>query len=516
MKKSISIYAIKTLFFSIIIFSSCSKTPDNLLIVPADTKVVMTMNIKSIVEKADPEKVSEMDMYKAIMQEIKNDNRELASILDELKKDPFATGIDPRKDIVGFLVDKSAKDKYMCLSAVLKDKHKFKETVKFLIETSGKDLKIMMSEDIFYIQLSLYNYLVWDDDKMLIANAISAGETKKQRSDILSLFSLENNITENEQFNAFLKHKKDINVWFSYDILKSLPNYQALSTQINQTMLNGTSINSYISFDEKRINWAFEMIPGEEYKKMMGDKKFFFDSFEGDIIKLIPGNQLITMSSAINMKEYYAQLLQQPNMKKSVEAIETQSGINVEEVIETIKGNLVMGIHDFKPAPQFAVAVELHTNEKISNILEKYPQISKNGNLYTFNNATMPVFMVLDKKFCFISNDQQLCNFISEGSYPEANLLSTETGKNVQKCPAYFNFNLNKSDYPADVMAMLEANPQPALILKILDEYAINLEFKTSDMYHGELNLNTTEQEGNSLFNLIALLNSYYKDIVSL
>ena len=68
MKKSISIYAIKTLFFSIIIFSSCSKTPDNLLIVPADTKVVMTMNIKSIVEKADPEKVSEMDMYNAIMQ----------------------------------------------------------------------------------------------------------------------------------------------------------------------------------------------------------------------------------------------------------------------------------------------------------------------------------------------------------------------------------------------------------------------------------------------------------------
>jgi len=476
----------------------------------------MTMDIKSIAEKADPEKISQMEMYKAIMQEIKTDNRELASLIEDLKKDPFATGIDPRKDLVGFLFDKSEKDKYMCLSAVLKDKHKFKETVKYLIETSGNDQKIMVNEDIFYVQLSLYNYLVWDDDKVLIANAINAGETQKQRTDILGLFKLENNITENKQFTDFLKNKKDINVWFSYDILKSLPNYQALSGQINQAMLDGTSINSYISFDEKRINWSFEMIPGEAYKKMMDGKKMFFDNFTGDILKLVPGNQLITMGSAVNMKEYYAQMLEQPNMKQSVEAIEAQTGIKLNELFETIRGNIVLGIHNFNPIPQFVVAMELNNKEKISGILEKYPQVSKSGNLYSLSTGTMPFYMVLDNKYFYLTNDHELSLTISQGNYPETNLLSTETGKNIQKCPAYFNFNLNKSDYPADVMAMLEANPQSAIILRIIDEYATNLEFKTSDLYHGELNLNTTEQQGNSLFNLISLLNSNYKEIVTL
>jgi hypothetical protein len=499
-----------------LVLTSCSKTPENITLIPANTKVVVSFNVQSIAEKADLQKVAEMQIFKALQQEIKSDNRQLAQIFDEMREDPRATGIDFKEELIGFLYQKSDKEIYTCLTAELSDDNKFKSLVKNIAEMSGKDIHIMLAEDVTYIQLDYETLLAWDDDKAVFSVSTDYDGNKNQGKNILELFKLEENISSNDAFTDFMSSRKDISMWFSYDIITSMPQYSQLKEQMGGDYLKGSYLNSYISFEKEKISWTFDMKFSDEYAKMFDTEKVLNKEFSNDLLKLFPAKQLLTMSYAVNAKEYYAMMSKQKMWKSYEDAFSLNTGMELKEFIESIKGNIIISLYDLKPAPQIAMAMELNDKTVISNLMDTIPGISKQGNLYTFNAGFSNIFMILDDNLCYITNDQELSNVISQGNYPDDVLQGTETGKKIMQFPAYMFFNLNKNEYPADVIAMAEANPKMALTLKIIDEYATSMEIKMLNKNSVELAINTTDQSANSLYTLIALFDKHYKQIVAL
>jgi hypothetical protein len=516
MKKNFFQFTVYLMVTMALVLTSCSKTPENVKLIPENTKIVASFNLPSIAEKADLPKVTQMQIFKALQQEIKSENRQLALIFDEMREDPAATGIDLRKELIGFLYQKNEKEIYTCLTAVLSDDNKFKSLVKNIAEMTGKDIHIMLAGDVTYIQLDYKTLLAWDDDKAIIAYSADIEGYKNHKENVLELFKLEKNISSNKQFEEFMENRKDISMWFSFDIISSLPQYAQLKEQMGGDYMKGSYFNSYISFEKEKISWVFDMNYSEEYLKMYNPEKIINREFNADLLKLIPSKQLLTVSYAVNVKEYLAVMSKQKIWKNYENAFNMNTGMDLNEIVSSIKGNLILSIYDLKPAPQMALAMELNDKTVISNLLDTIPGINKNGNLYSLNAGLTNVFIVLDDNLCYITNDAELSNVISQGNFPEEVLQGTEVGKKVMQYPTYLYFNLNKNEYPADVIAMAEVNPKMALTLKIIDEYATSMEIKMLDKETAEFAINTTNQTENSLYSLIALFDKHFKQITAL
>ena len=70
--------------------------------------------------------------------------------------------------------------------------------------------------------------IAWDEDKAVFIFAMDDISAEKIDFQSTLLFALneKDQITKNEQFNKFYKTKKDMGIWGSTNIIKSIPDYQ--------------------------------------------------------------------------------------------------------------------------------------------------------------------------------------------------------------------------------------------------------------------------------------------------
>ena len=97
--KSLKSIGISLLAIAVLFFSSCSSTPDSIKPIPKETNIVSVIDFYSIAKKGKLSEIADRNFYKTLKKEIRNENKKIAKILDEVVENPSMTGIDFSTDV---------------------------------------------------------------------------------------------------------------------------------------------------------------------------------------------------------------------------------------------------------------------------------------------------------------------------------------------------------------------------------------------------------------------------------
>lgn len=502
-----------------LLFVACNSKPDNLTLIPEDANLVVTADLRSMAVKASLGDVMKMPLFETLEKELRAENRNLSVLMDDIKKNPTASGITFDDGLAYWIMMPDENESYQCLSMSLSSRRKFENTARTLFSDLTPESKVYLYEKIYFMKSGWNSMVAWDNDKALVISAMSPYSEVKMKKALAAVFKSESNILDNADFSKFRKNQEDISLWLNMEIFNKIPELKQVYAQTGNEYLeyfDGTYMHSHMSFDKEKIDFDFEMRPGEKMKALY-QSNFYLEKFNQNLLKKLPSENYISMSFAVNMPVYYDVMMKSNMQMNGLDSLFTAStGMELKPLMESLNGSVVMSLYNFDPMPRFALALDLKNNDLLKSLIEKSPNYMTNGEIQIIKTGEMAFYIYCGKDFCIVANDEELVQSAALGENISPALFDDQTGKNMAKYPVYMNINLNFGQYPGLIANQLQAPGPVAIALNMIDSYASSLEMKSIDQYHTKMILNTENKNKNSLFALISLINEYYQQFTNL
>ena len=397
---------ITLLAISILLLSSCSNSPENLKTIPNETNIVSVIDIYSIIKKGGLYKLSKLKFFKDFKKEIRNENRKVSKIIDNVIEDPTISGIDFKTDVFAYYINEAQDEKYMCISAEIKNEKNF---AKFIDDVLDKlDVEFDIEDENEYKYTIVENELAigWDKDKVVLLRATNRKSRKNLDLEIEILMSLEerNQITENNEFNKFYNNKKDISVWLSTNLFEGDRDFKEMEREIDFDITNNY-ISSYLNFEDANISLLTHVSPNSEIQKLMDKNDVWNNEFNSELLDFLPQKSYAVASLSLNPMQYFNIFEQEDSFEKIQSEFEKETELDLKELFEGIKGNVAYSLFGFENIEYTYMdwGYGINKNVVVENI--QYP-ISEAGDL----------------------------------SYEDKNLL--KQGKTI-RCPKYQSYGIN-------------------------------------------------------------------------
>jgi len=397
---------ISLLAISILLLSSCSNSPENLKTIPNETNIVSVIDIYSIIKKGGLYKLSKLKFFKDFKKEIRNENRKVSKIIDNVIEDPTISGIDFKTDVFAYYINEAQDEKYMCISAEIKNEKNF---AKFIDDVLDKlDVEFDIEDENEYKYTIVENELAigWDKDKVVLLRATNRKSRKNLDLEIEILMSLEekNQITENNEFNKFYNNKKDISVWLSTNLFEGYRDFKEMEREIDFDITNNY-ISSYLNFEDANISLLTHVSPNSEIQKLMDKNDVWNNEFNSELLDFLPQKSYAVASLSLNPMQYFNIFEQEDSFEKIQSEFEKETELDLKELFEGIKGNVAYSLFGFENIEYTYMGwgYGINKNVVVENI--QYP-ISEAGDL----------------------------------SYEDKNLL--KQGKTI-RCPKYQSYGIN-------------------------------------------------------------------------
>ncbi|MDR1090153.1 MAG: DUF4836 family protein [Prevotella sp.] len=352
------------------LFWSCKDTTQLTNAIPADAIVVIHVDTKSLLTKADY-KPFDNKLIKEAFEKEKNRgserNKAMTEKMEEFLKDPNSSGIDLIHDCYMYVGSTS-----MGVIWGMKDVGKFKEV---LTKTFDVPEEMIKEEDgISTVDLSSMAKIGWAKDKVLIITASTSamyGFGNNDGPDLMELLKKQLKQTEKESINAnkafaeFVKDKKDISVFYSYSNIPGLWGNMA-SRMIGAFNNQFTDVFGKLSDQIKGVNAAGFV--SFEKGEIVTESKFYYDSPEaekriadlsgkltqelkGDQIKYLAEKPLFLAAMGINGGGIY-DYLTDLGLMQLVEDIAgsnlNEMGIDLKSLISNVDGDITVSINGVK------------------------------------------------------------------------------------------------------------------------------------------------------------------------
>jgi len=279
--KMIIIGALATIVILAVIFTGFSSNSNGMKVIPINTAGVAIIDLGSLYDKADIDKLMELDLIEKGMKSAGDFIPE--GPFSDIINDPSESGIDLKSEIYIFS-SLNLKNQFLCGSIGLEDGDKFNE----FMEDLEKEFKKMGYDKIKENDDEGYKYIIsegrdgfglaWDNEALLAItspeNRVNEKTIKKELERLMTLDSDEQ-ITYNDNFNDFYSKKTDICIWASTDFAReyipSIAIKQGL--KVAKKTLKNYDIEIDIDLDdEDDIDEIFE-----------NSVQFFFNFGEGNI-----------------------------------------------------------------------------------------------------------------------------------------------------------------------------------------------------------------------------------------
>jgi len=367
---------------SALFLSSCSNSPENLKVIPKETKVVSVIDIYSIIKKGKLDEISELKFFKTFKKEIRNENKKVSKIIDNLIEDPTITGIDLSTDVFAYYVNKANDEKFISFSVEIKNQEKFAEFIEDALDVGEIEFDIEKDKNYSYTFIGNQAVIGWDEKKavLLIAENYKSGDNLD--FEIQTLFELkeENQITAKEEFNKFYSSKKDISVWLSTNLLEDNYDFKKIEKEIDFDITDNY-ISTYLNFEDDNISLLTQLTLNSEIQKMMEENDVWKNSFNNQLLNYLPKQSFATASISLNPMSYYNIIEQEDDFEKIQSEFEREMKLDLKDLFETIKGNAVYSLFGFDNVEYTYMAYGYGFNENKAEILEERYEISKAGYL---------------------------------------------------------------------------------------------------------------------------------------
>ena len=258
--------------------ASCSKKPASLALIPSDAAWVVSIDLKSLYQKADIGSSENSAEFKQWVDSLSITDKQ-RDFLRELLRNPRNSGVRFREPIYFFQYGQqggNGMENYIGMACSLSDKEKFENTLNQLFTLTDK--KHTLTEESGYKLLNMAEgryTLSWDNDKALFLGVGDADEEPSSELQIplkaKQFRSLEakKQITSLDGFADFLSDQKDISVWLNMsNIYASLDEKLPASAALSPSLFNlqqGTYLYATLEFEKEEIILSARTLYNEKY-----------------------------------------------------------------------------------------------------------------------------------------------------------------------------------------------------------------------------------------------------------
>lgn len=354
MKQSISLWALG--IAAIAGFASCSHSNTQGRYIPEEAAIVVHVDGKSLSAKLPWEEVRK----NALFQQVEQDSTTKAE-LKKLLENPENSGIDTKTDLIFFAV-KDSLGGYVAFEGTIKNLETFKAFNKEITKGGSEQEK----DGINYISKSpmtvgwnkeRFIYL-FDAPEMSKLNQLDGGygdggSIKKSRdlsTGIQQLFAIKesNTLAKESKFSALIKEPGDIHFWMNAEQLNKGAASNPMLAMINlDKMYKGSITTATFSFDNGKVNVDTKSYAGEELTKLY--KNYNGGKISEDMLKRIPGTDVSGVMAFHFQPEAFKELFKVMGLEGVANtALQSYAGFSLDDFIKANKGDVVMGLSDFK------------------------------------------------------------------------------------------------------------------------------------------------------------------------
>jgi len=386
--KRIKLIGIVLFGISALFLSSCSNSPENLKVIPEETNVVSVIDIYSIIKKGKLDEISELKFFKTFKKEIRNENKKVSKIIDNVIEDPTITGIDFSTDVFAYYVNEANDEKFISFSAEIKNQEKFAEFIEDALDDIEIEFDIEKEKNYSYTLIGNEAVIGWDEKKAVLLIAENYKSRENLDLEVETLFELkeENQITAKEEFNKFYSSKKDISVWLSTNLLEDNYDFKKIEKDFDIT---DNYISAYLNFEDNNISLLTQFTPNSEIQKMMEENDVWNNTFNKNLLNYFPKKSFATASFSISPMAYYNILEQEDGFENIQKEFERETELDLKDLFENIKGNAVYSLFGFENVEYTYMAYGYGFNENEAELLDARYDIRQAGYLSSENKELL-------------------------------------------------------------------------------------------------------------------------------
>lgn len=345
---------------------SCSKTNKEGRMIPVNASYVMHINAAQMSSKVSWDEMKNSEVFKEALSDTT-----IPKYVTEVMSNPENSGIDTKKDMVGFLVvDK--KGSYSGFVGSVKDAEKFNTFNKELI----KDGFEKQEDGITYITKKPMA-LGYNKEKFVYVTATPGMEGFGRRYDdkeesssldlkqtIADLFKMseDQSLAKNEKFSALMKDNADVHIWFNSEPLtEGLGDAMPLVDLSKFTKGNITTAS--ITFNNGNIAVKSKWYASKELSAIF--KKYQGDNIDENMVNRLPATGVNALF-AMNFKpEGIKEILKLTGMDGLLSGmLRKETNFSVDDFIKANKGDLlvaVSNVHSKKESFSFGTGPDAQT-----------------------------------------------------------------------------------------------------------------------------------------------------------
>lgn len=367
---------------SILFFSSCSNSPENLKVIPEETNAVSVIDIYSIIKKGKLNEISDLKFFRTFKKEIRNENKKVSKIIDNVIEDPTISGMNFKADVFAYYVNQATDEKFISFSVEIENEEKFAEFIEDILDKLEIEFDIEKDKNYSYTLIENEAVIGWDENKAVLLIAENYKSRENLDLEIETLFELkeEDQITAKEEFNKFYSYKKDISVWLSTNLFEENYDFKKIEKEIDFDITDNY-ISAYLNFGDDNISLKTQFTPNSEIQKLMKENDVWNNSMNNQLLNYFPKKHYAIASVSLNPMSYYNIIEQEDDFEKIQSEFERETELDLKDLVKSFKGNAVYSLFGFDEIEYTYMGYGYGFNENEAELLDERYEISKAGYL---------------------------------------------------------------------------------------------------------------------------------------
>ena len=501
------IHSLSALLLLTVFLASCSKKEAYTNVIPADAGLVVSVDVKSMVDKSGLDDKGNESMIQNFLGSLKADlNPASYQQIEKIMKNPEESGLSVNDRIYFFSTVKN-----LALVVKVADEAKLKGTLK-LLEEQKVGTAIESGDGFSWMSLEGNTLCAFNKDVLLILSSFNSSgiESLKAEAKILMTQKEANSIRSNKGFNKIDDRKEDITAYLS---LAGMPNMDMVKSAANLPAgvdLKELMILASLNFEKGRIVAKAEMFTENKELKKMLDEQAALNKPTGEFFDFFPASTLLFLNYSLNGEKLYEMLAANPEFSEAVK--NQEMGIDVKKLLSSFDGDITAGVTGFTGfgIPTIVAYAKVNGNYLLELLTAQKQMIettlgtalvATGKDAYVLNYQGMDFFIGMTGNFLYLTNDRAtLTRLNNKVSDP---MTDVAWASEVKKSPAFFAINIAEIMKNPLLSAFASSgDPQMAMIMTALGGCSYVKVFEASKGV-GEMDIVLKNQNENVLKQIV-------------
>ena len=440
MKKSLFLH-LSVLAVLIVFASSCSqKAAEYTNVIPADATEVVSINLKSLAEKAGINDKDNKEALAKLTDAMKSGmNAATFQQLEAVMKDPSKSGVDVTAPV--YIFSAPAFDYTTVVAKVTNE-----DELRSFLEAAQKEIlngPVTEGDGYSFVQVNKQTLLAFNATTLLTVNYKSSAQLDKIKEGITALLKQteENSINKSAAFKKMQKLSGDVNMFISPSSLLGVYAQQINFGMPKDIDLKDLKILGSLSFEKGKIDMQIENYTENPELKAVFEKQMKSTCpIENTFLKYFPKSTIALLSVGVNGEELYNVLQENEQFRNE---FSITKAAEVKDLFSTFQNDFTVGLINvtMSNTPSFLAYASVKGNAPLEALYEKKAElglrrgediVKLNEDEYVYKSRNINIFFGVRDKQMYATNDELLYKNICKPADPSAkdtNYAPTLKGK---------------------------------------------------------------------------------------